>query len=181
VGVVDHVFVALHEQVLEGDPVVFLHTPRVQRGTKGPEPPYDAIVFVPADERAMLQVGQPVQVFPVTIRRESDAFIHGRVVSIDELPATKLTLEESLGRPDIADTLFNRYVEKGLLGVKVKLSEAVTSMNRNGVPPAFRWSRPIDAGQSPKTGTMCQAEIVTERRRLIRLIAPWGWNLLGVN
>jgi hypothetical protein len=62
-------------------------------------------------------VGDPVQVVPVTIRPEEHGFIHGHVVLIGELPATKLTVEEALGHPDIADALLKRYAKEGLLRV----------------------------------------------------------------
>ncbi len=185
-GVVDQFLVAVHEQVQDGAPAVVLRAPRAQGGTAPSDPPYDAIVFVPADDAAMVEVGHAVEVVPATIKRESYGFIRGRVVWIDELPADKMTVQEALGNPVVADALLKRYAGKGLLRVKVKLlEENKARVGPNGIPgpssDRFRWSKPHSAGQRFRTGTMCQAEIVVERRPLIRLILPWSRRLVGAD
>jgi HlyD family secretion protein len=175
-GVVDQFLVAMHEQVHDGAPVVLLHAVRAKQGTENSETPYDAIVFVPADSGAMVHIGDFVQVVPATMRPELHGYIRARIVSVGELPATKLTVEEALGHPDIADALLRRFAGKGLLRVKVKLIEANTRMDPNGIPRLnrFEWSSSSGARQNLKTGTMCQAEIVIERKPLIHLIIPWS-------
>ncbi len=157
--------------VYDGTPLVLLHAARPQRGVDHSDPLYDAIVFVPAIEGRKVEVGYLVQVFPATINREDYGFIYGRVSSVGQLPATKLTLEEALGNPELAGEFLNRYRRERLLLVKVKLEDRAepypTYSNR------FRWSTAYGPGARLKTGTMCQAAIVIWRRRLIREIIPW--------
>ena len=180
---VDQFLVAVHEQVQAGAPIVVLHAVRAQGRAKDSEPRYDAIVFAPADQAKRIEVGFPVQIAPVTTRLKVHGFIRGRVVSIGELPATKLTIEEAFGHPEIADALFKRYAERGLLRVKVKMDEmsANPSTGPRGITQGhanrFRWSSATGAMQPLKTGTMCQADIVIERRSLIEMMVPWSRKL----
>ena len=134
---------------------------------------------MPAGEGKRIEVGDPVEVSPVTVSREEHGFIRGRVVAISELPATKLTLEEALGNPEMADAYLKRYALEGSLRIRVKLEElnpsdvaalgGAGSKDRN----RFRWSSSSGPAQPLKTGTVCQAAIVVKKQRLITLIVPW--------
>ena len=45
----------------------------------------------------------------------------------------------------------------------------------------FSWSSSSGSMQPLKTGTMCQAAIVVEKRKLIQLILPWTKKALGTD
>lgn len=168
--------------VQEGAPVVLLHAPRSGRGADDPGPPYDAIVFVAAGEGKKIGEGDPVEVVPSTVKREEHGFIRGRVVAIAELPATKLAMEAALEHPELVEAFLKRYAPGVVLRVQVKLDEQGTAAGgRTGRQNPYRWSSSSGPAQRLKTGTMCQAAIVVERRPLIQLILPWARKLVGAD
>ncbi len=95
-GRVAQVLSANGELVREGAPVVLVHGPKSERGLDDDASPYESIVFVPAGEGKKINVGDPVEVSPATVKREEHGFIRGRVAAIWEMPATKLAMEAAL-------------------------------------------------------------------------------------
>jgi HlyD family secretion protein len=172
--------------VHEGTPIVLLHAPRDDRGADAAGPPYDAIAFVSAGEGKRIEVDDPVEVVPATVKREEYGFIRGRVVAVSELPATKLAMEAALEHPELVDAFLKRYAPGVVLRVQIELEQAkgAASASRGPTSPGrrktFRWSSTGPA-QPLKTGTMCQAAIIVEHRPLIRLIVPWTRKLVGAD
>ena len=162
-----------------------LHAPKGSDGADDDGPAYESIIFVPAGEGKKIEIGDPVEVSPATVKREEHGFIKGQVVAISELPATKLAMEAALEHPELVDAFLKRYAPGVLLRVHVKLDESgVSADERSGQSSAdrlnhFRWSSSSGQAQPLKTGTMCQAAIVVERRRLISLILPWTKTVVG--
>ncbi len=170
--------------VHEGAPVALLHAQRAGRGADDAGPSYDVIAFVSAGEGKKIEIGHPVEVVPATVKREEHGFIRGRVVAISELPATKLAMEAALEHPELVEAFLKRYAPGVVLRVQIKLevrepASPGASSNLTGGPPAFRWSSSFGPPQPLKTGTICQAAIIVERRPLIRLILPWTKKLVG--
>ena len=186
-GQVAQVLSAEDELVREGAPIVLLHAPKEERGTDDAGPAYDSIVFVPAGEGKKIEVDDLVEVSPATVKREEHGFIHGDVVAVSELPATKLAMEAALQHPELVEAFLKRYAPGVLLRVHVKLRErnlpdSATARPSSSVPRKhFRWSSSSEPAEPLKTGTMCQAAIVVEKRRLIRLILPWTKTVVGAD
>ena len=84
---------------------------------------YESIVFVPAGEGKKIDEGNFVEVMPATVKREEHGFIHGRVVSVSELPATRLAMEAALQHPDLVEAFLKKYAPGVLLRVHVKLEQ----------------------------------------------------------
>ncbi len=185
-GMVADILSARGELVREGAPVVLLHSPKAEQGAEASEPSYESIVFVPAGEGKKIVPGNRVEVVPATVKREEHGFIRGRVVSISELPATKLAMEAALEHPELVEVFLKRYAPGVLLQVHVHLDEdprgsAPGKPRRSDRLNPFYWSSSSGSIQSLKTGTLCQAAIVVERRRLIKLILPWTKKLVDVD
>jgi len=184
-GRVAQVLSARGELVKEGSPVVLLHAPKAERGTDDDGPPYDTIIFVPAGEGKKIELNDSVEVSPATVKREEHGFIKGQVVAISELPATKLAMEAALEHPELVEAFLKRYAPGVLLRVHVKLDESeVPNPAEAGRPHSdrlnhFKWSATSGRAQPLKTGTMCQAAIVVDERRLIQLILPWLKKVAG--
>jgi HlyD family secretion protein len=179
-GTVAQVLSARDELVHEGAPIVLLHSPKAELGTDDEEErDYDSIVFVPAGDGKKIDIKDAVEVSPTTVKREEHGFIRGKVVAVSELPATKMAMESALQHPELVDTFLKRYAPGVLLRVHVKLEEANESERGHGGRGGshgdnhFEWSSISGYSQDLKTGTMCQAAIVVERRRLIFLVLPW--------
>ena len=170
----------------EGAPVVLLHAPKSERGTDDEERAYDSIVFVPAGEGKKIDIDDAVEVSPTTVKREEHGFIRGHVVAVSELPATKLAMESALQHPELVESFLKRYAPGVLLRVHVKLDDATAAelayAKKANLPPnKFHWSSSSGIVQPLKTGTMCQAAIVVEKRRLISLVLPWTKKMVGVD
>ena len=182
-GRVTQVLSAVDEYVKEGAPVVLLSSLKTQKGTDDIGQPFDSIVFVPAGEGKKIDLRDFVEVTPATVKREEYGFIHGEVVSVSELPATRLAMEAALQHPDLVDTFLKRYAPGVLLRVQVKLKP------NDRLPPSRAVRKPLlrrrrgqplslvihfgGMDQPLKTGTMCEAAIVVEKPRLISLVIPW--------
>jgi HlyD family secretion protein len=172
------------ELIREGSPVVLLHAHKQPKGIDDTGLPYDSIIFVPAGEGKKIELHDPVEVTPATVKREEHGFIRGEVVAISELPATKLAIEAALQHSELADTFLKRYQPGVLLRLHVQLEERTPSNSSPSSRPVsetgnpFRWSSSSGSDQRLKTGTMCQAAIVVDKRRLISLILPWTKKLV---
>ena len=186
-GQVAQVLTPVGGLVQEGTPVVLLHAPRAGRGADDPGPAYDAILFVSAGEGKRIEAKHKVEVVPATVKREEHGFIRGRVVAIAELPATRLAMEAALEHPELVDAFLKRYAPGVVLRVQIKLDKpedptiGSRDPGRSGRQNPFDWSSSSGPAQPLKTGTMCQASIVVERRPLIRLILPWGRTVVGAD
>jgi HlyD family secretion protein len=175
-GQVAQVLHANGDLVHEGSPILLLHAPKEGQGADDSGPSYESIVFVPAGEGKKIELNNPVEIVPATIKREEHGFIRGRVVDISELPATKLAMEAALEHPDLVDAFLKRYAPGVLLRVHIRLEKS--DPNRHN---PFLWSSSSGPDQPLKTGTMCQAAIVVQKRRLINLILPWTKKLVGAD
>ena len=186
-GKVVQVLVARGDLVHEGAPVVLLDCPEGAKGSDDDAGLYESIVFVPAGEGKKIDLGDPVEVSPATIKREEYGFIKGRVAGVWEIPATKMAMEAALEHPDLAESFVKKYAPGGLLRVHVKLGERrdsrASGQGASDSRPGnrFVWSSPSGARQPLKTGTMCQAAIVVDKRKLIQLILPWTRKALGTD
>lgn len=185
-GRVAQVLSAIGGLLHEGAPVVLLHAPKSEPGADDAGLNYDTIVFVSAGEGKRINLGNPVQIVPATVKREEHGYIRGRVVSIAELPATKLAMEAALEHPELVDAFLKRYAPGVVLRVQVKLEEDPAAAldrqrGRSDRVNPFRWSSWSGPAQPLKTGTICQASIIVERRPLIRLILPWTRRLVGAD
>jgi multidrug efflux pump subunit AcrA (membrane-fusion protein) len=183
-GRVEQIFIGAGEPVREDAPVVLLHSLRAQPSADDSgKPPYDAIIFVAAGDGGRIDLGDFVEVVPATVKREEDGFIHGRVVAVEEQPATRRKVEETLGYPDLADAILKRHGPGNLLRVLVKLQIASSGSGRpaDGRGNPFRWSSSHGFVKRLKSASPCQAAIVVQRRRLITLIFPWVRAFGGVD
>jgi HlyD family secretion protein len=187
-GTVAQIFCAHDELVKEGGPVVLLHSPKTEHELDDAGKEYDSIVFVPAGEGKKVNSGDVVEVSPTTVKREEHGFIRGEVVAVSELPATKLAMESALQHPELVASFLKRHESSVLLRVHIKLKETdagdLAAESRSGSDSStennrFVWSSSSGRLQRLKTGTMCQAAIVVERRRLISLVLPWTQRIMS--
>jgi HlyD family secretion protein len=177
-GEVVQVLAARDELVHEGSPIVLLHSPKSEQSADDSGEQYECIVFVPAGEGKKINRNDAVEVVPATIKREEHGFIRGSVVALSELPATRLAMGAALEHPELVDAFLKRYAPGVVLRVQVELHKDLGPEDperRN----AFLWSSYSGRSRPLKTGTMCQASIVVDRRRLITLILPWMWKQAG--
>jgi HlyD family secretion protein len=204
-GTVAQILTANDEYVKEGSPIVLLSSPKDDApGIDDFGQPFDSIVFVPAGEGKRIDKGNFVEIMPATVKREEHGYIHGKVISVSELPVTRLGMEAALQHRDLVDTFLKRYAPGVLLRVHIKLSEdpvrkgehdrkveamtkqqAANPTGRIEMPDDevnyYVWSSSSGSRQPLKTGTMCEAAIVVERPPLITLVVPWLRRSMGLD
>lgn len=181
-GKVTQILAAVNEMVHEGSPVILLSTQQIDSAADELRGPSECIVFVAAGEGKKIDVGNSVEVMPATIKREEHGFIHGRVVAVSEMPATKLAMEAALPHPDLVESFLKRYAPGVLLRVHIDLEErAPATLGDAPRINRFRWSSRSGSAQTLKNATMCEAAVVVERQRLIQLVVPWTKKLLGAD
>jgi HlyD family secretion protein len=186
-GRVTQILTAADEFVREGAPIVLLSSPKTDEGTDDDAgEPYESIVFVPAGEGKKIDEDDIVEVSPATIKREEHGYIHGNVVSVSELPATRLAMDAALQHPDLVEAFTKKYAPGVLLRIHVMLkprSPKDPQLTVQGAAPPrgnrFHWSSRSGFDQPLKTATMCEAAIVVEQQPLISLVIPWTKRLLG--
>ena len=121
-GRVTQILTAADEFVREGAPIVLLSSPKTDPGHRRcSSKPYESIVFVPAGEGKKIDEGDFVEVSPATIKREEHGYIHGSVVAVSELPATRLAMDAALQHPDLVEAFTKKYAPGVLLRVHVQL------------------------------------------------------------
>jgi HlyD family secretion protein len=188
-GTVTQVLTATDEFVSEGAPVVLLSSPRQGGpGTDDAGKAYDSVVFVPAGEGKKIDVDNFVEIMPATVKREEHGYIHGRVVAVSELPATRRAMDAALQHPDLVEAFTKKYAPGVLLRIHIKLDERPTGVvvDGSGRGPddpgnPFVWSNSSGSKQRLKTGTMCEAAIIVKQQRLISLVLPWLRKLVDTN
>ena len=163
---------ARDELVHEGAPVVLLHSPKSELGYDDAGAPYDSIVFVPAGEGKKINTDDSVEVSPATVKREEHGFIRGKVVAVSELPATKMAMESALAAPragrDLPETIFTGCLAESsrqARGGQRRRPAACGASEHRRQDNHFEWSSSSGLSQPLKTGTMCQAAIVVEKRQ----------------
>lgn len=179
-GTVTQVLTASDEFVAEGAPVILLSSPKeAVPGTDDAGGVYQSVIFVPAGEGKKVNLGDFVEVMPATVKREEHGFIHGRVVAVSELPATRRAMDAALQHPDLVDAFTRKYAPGVLLRIHVKLDER--TVTPNGSLNSFVWSTASGRKQRLKTGTICEAAIVVDQQPLITLVLPWLKKSFGVD
>jgi HlyD family secretion protein len=175
-GQVAELLTAPGEMIKEGSPIVLLHVPHPDAAE---QVAYETIIFVPAGEGKKIGVYDQVEVMPATVKREEHGFIRGWVADISEMPATKMAIEAALQHPELTETFLKRYQPGVLLRLDVRLKRtdvanpAHAGISRPAPKNPFEWSSVSGGSQPLKTGTLCQAAVVVEKRPLISLIVPW--------
>ena len=88
-------------------------------------------------------------------------------------------MEAALAHPELVDTFLKRYSPGVLLRLHVKLEETEPrSRSRQTTSAGRRRQGPT---QPLKTGTMCQAAVVVQKRQIDQLVLPWTKTLVGAD
>ena len=125
---------------------------------------------MPAGEGKKIELGNSVEISPATVKREEHGFIRRACRRRLRAAGHQAAMESALQHPELVDSFLKRYAPGVLLRVQVKLEEAKTSdveaaknAGASGINH-FLWSSSSGIMQNLKTGTMCQAAIVVEKK-----------------
>lgn len=149
------------EGVSKGDSLLLLSRESLANPARVP-------VFLSARESAQVDVGMPVLVTPVGMRRSEVGGIQGRVVQLAELPSGDQELEARLGVSELASVIRKREPSPTLAVVELERSAADQRDNRAG----YVWNSKGDLPFAPKTADQLTVAITTRHVAPIALVIP---------
>ena len=141
---------AEEEEFKEGDNIVWLMpgaTAETQR---------EMLVYVSFDDLRTLKQGQQVQVTPADLQREDCGYVYGKILSIEQYPTDRNEVASRLKLTPLAWFIGDGAVYE----VKVLLDAA----DQEGAK--LRWSRPKSSHLQMGTGTLCNVQVITEKKRV---------------
>ncbi len=120
----------------------------------------EMLVYVGFDDLRTLKKGQQVQVTPADLQREDCGYAYGTILSIEQYPTDRDEVASRLKLAPLASFIGDGAVYE----VKVLLDEA----DREG--SSLRWSRSKSAHLQMGTGTLCNVQIITEKKRVWQVL-----------
>ncbi|MBI4276876.1 MAG: HlyD family efflux transporter periplasmic adaptor subunit [Armatimonadetes bacterium] len=124
-----------------------------------------ALIYLPATSAEQVHQGMPVQISPVSVKREKYGFIRGKVRSVAQFPSTRQGMQALLANESLVQHLL---AASGGTPVEVE-AELFTANTPSGV----QWSSSAGPPQVVSSGTLLQAEITVGEERPINLVLPY--------
>jgi HlyD family secretion protein len=123
-------------------------------------PELEALIYISSEEGKKITQGMHVRIAPSTIKTEEHGYLTGKVLQVSEYPATRQGMLRVLGNAELVQTFSQNGAPTAVI---VKLEKANN-------PSGFNWT----ASNAPKTeiksGTLCEAFIVTAKQKPIELL-----------
>lgn len=121
-----------------------------------------ALVYVPAVDGKKIKVGMESHVAPSIVRVEEHGYVKGTVISVSGFPATKQAMENKIGNSQLVQSLLNE--QDALIAVQIKLKKDMRTKSQ------YEWTASHGPDVQIQTGTLCNAQITTEKRKPIQLL-----------
>ena len=141
---------AEEEEFKEGDNILWLMP------TETAETQREMLVYVAFDDLRELRQGQQVQVTPADLQREDCGYAYGQILSIDRYPTDRDEVATRLKLAPLASFIGDGAVYE----VKVLLDAG------EGDGAALRWSRQKSRHLQMGTGTLCNVQVITAKKRV---------------
>lgn len=121
----------------------------------------ELITYVAFTDLRKLKEGMEVQVSPADMPREEFGYMLGRIVSIDRYPSTRTEAALRFKMEEMAALVFP---EQAGYEVRIILDEDPKN------PGRIRWSHAGRGEVDIRMGTLCELQIVTERRPVLEML-----------
>ena len=171
-GTVEHILTSHGATVKVGDALLEVRTPEGITTVNAPadgtvltyraeeeafsETKRQMLVYVGFDDLRTLRKGLQVQVTPADLQREDCGYAYGQILSIDPYPTTREEVASRLKLTPLASFIGDGAVYE----VKVLLDAGQTA------DEPLRWSRSKSAQLQMGTGTLCNVQVITEKKRV---------------
>ncbi len=143
-------------------------TPILTMGPPGEE--LELVIYVPFATGERVRPGMPVQISPVTVKKEEYGFLLGRVEDVADFPSTAEGMRHILGTDELVQLFMSESAEGAPIQVRVTLEPAPDA------PSGYIWTSAQAASAGPPfkltSGTLCSARIIVSQRRPINLLRP---------
>lgn len=123
----------------------------------------EAVIYISAEQSGKIKSGMEAQIVPSIVNKEEYGFIIGRVISVDEYPATEQSMQQTLGNQELVKMINSKGVS---VGVKIDLTP--NQQNISG----YKWSTHKGPPLVIPSGTLVQVDIVIDREKPIEKIIP---------
>lgn len=118
----------------------------------------EMLVYVTFNDLRKLKTGQPVQVTPADLERESYGYAYGKITAIAHYPTTRQAVEKRLKLAPLA-----AFIPQGETVYEV-------SVILDGQDGQLVWSREKSRSLTISTGTLCNVYVITERQPVWRVL-----------
>lgn len=163
-GTVAELAVDVHDPVMAGQVIARVLADSAEQAG------LTAVAYLPASEGKKVSPGMPALVTPSTVKLELEGYVHGKVLRVAELPATR----EGLMR-----RLKNAAQVEEILKTGAPFEVEIELRRDPSTPSGYAWT----SGQGPdlriEPGTLARAEVVVGRVHLISLVFPAMDHVLG--
>lgn len=121
----------------------------------------ELVAYVAFTDLRKLHEGMEVQVSPADMPREEFGYMLGRIVSIDRYPSTRTEAALRFKMEELASLVFP---EQAGYEVRIVLDEDPAH------PGQIRWSHSGRGEVDIRMGTLCELQIVTQRRPVLEML-----------
>lgn len=121
------------------------------------------IAYMPIEQGKKVKERMDVRISPSTIKKEEYGFIIGKVESVSKFPATKERMEKILR----SDSLVKQLTGKSA-PIEISISLTYDDMTVSG----FKWTSSQGPPTEIETNTMCEADIIVNRKHPIEYVIP---------
>jgi len=123
----------------------------------------ELVLYVPFVEGEQVQPGMPVQISPLTTKKEEYGFLLGKVHSVANFPSTAEGMRYILG----TDELVQLFLANGA-PIQIRVSLEADESTASG----YAWSSSSGPAFQLTSGTLCSARIIISQQRPISLMLP---------
>lgn len=131
----------------------------------------EVLVYLPSLQAKDARIGMEAQISPSTVRREEFGYMKGSITYVASYPATPAALMRNFQNEALVTSLTSAGPVTELRVALEKDPSAVSG---------FRWSSPNSPPVKISSGTLCDAEVVTQRQKPITLVIPLFKQKLGL-
>jgi biotin carboxyl carrier protein len=156
-GRVIEVYVNAGSYIGPGDPVVSLEP--AGEGNRNLE----AVIYVPSGTGERILSGMDAQISPSSVKKEEYGFLAGKVNTVTNFPASRRALLNTLGSEGLVNLV---SAEGPVIAVTVEL------IPLSGTSGAYTWSSTRGPEIEIRSGTLCDAVIVTGLMKPIQFLFP---------
>jgi len=124
----------------------------------------EAVIYVPAEQGGSIKPGMEAQISPTIVNKEEYGFMHGRVISVSDYPATTQSMMQTLGNEKLVSLLAGQGAP---LMVRIDLIPDGTTQS------GYSWSSPDGPPMTIQSGTIIQSTVITKREKPIIKVIPF--------
>ena len=149
--------------VHDGEPVLSIQ-PRSEN--------LELLAYLPSSHVKTIRAGMPVQISPTSIKREEFGYMKGMVIHVSEYPTTPEEMMRNFQNAALVNALTGG---SPVTEIRIRLSRDPRS------PSGFSWSTSHGPSLALTSGSLCNIEVITQRKRPIELVLPFLKNTLGAS